>query len=115
MTRHIGSSDSTLHGLTNRSGQLCEHRAPTILYKLHLYVQLSFNVVCQVYSMFMPDFSQLATVRGIETGNCRVETQPIFYTLLLKWFSIQESRCHKMGPWPVPPARPKCLSRGHCQ
>lgn len=66
MTRHIRSSDSIIHGLTNRSGQLCEHRAPTILYMMHLCVQLSFNVVCQVYSMSMPGFSQLATVRGSE-------------------------------------------------
>lgn len=50
MIRHIGSSDSIVHDLTMRSGELCEHRAPMILYMMHLCVQLSFNLVCQVYS-----------------------------------------------------------------
>lgn len=60
MIRHIGSSDSIVHDLTNRHGQLCEHRAGMILYVMHLCAAV---FQCCVSSLFMPGFSQLATVR----------------------------------------------------
>lgn len=37
MTRHIGSLDSIIHDLTNRSGHLCEHSDSSMIqYMVHV-------------------------------------------------------------------------------